>query len=192
MGLSRGDSYLLFRGLKGKLMLEWLAKFLGSFKIIATILPNEKGVLCRFGKYKRTYGPSIRFIFPFIDNLGIVTVAEQVEDLRCQSITTKDGKALLVSGKIRYRVTEPDLALFEVYDWDEALADEVLGVLATECMKRTFEECLDHLTLSREVEKTVRRQAKKWGLEVTGFTLTDMVVHRALRLEWNKALITSD
>jgi regulator of protease activity HflC (stomatin/prohibitin superfamily) len=173
-------------------MWELIVQLAGTMRIFRTVLPHEQGVICRRGKVKRTVGPSMVILCPFIDKIMVVCVAEQVEDLRAQSITTTDGKAILVSGKIRYKVSDTALALFEVYDWDAALADEALGVLATECMKRSFEECLDHLDLSNEVEKVVRRQAKKWGIEVTAFTLTDMVVHRAIRLEWNKSLVSSE
>jgi regulator of protease activity HflC (stomatin/prohibitin superfamily) len=173
-------------------MWEMVVQLIASLRVIRTVLPHEQGVVCRLGKVKRTVGPSVVWLWPIVDKILVMCVAEQVEDLRCQSITTTDGKSILVSGKLRYRVSDPELALFEVYDWDEALADEALGILATECMKRTFEECLNHTELAHEVEKAVRRQAKKWGIEVTGFTLTDMVIHRAIRLEWNKSLVTSD
>jgi regulator of protease activity HflC (stomatin/prohibitin superfamily) len=173
-------------------MWEMVVQLVASLRVLRTVLPNEQGVICRLGKVKRTVGPSMVWLFPIIDQILVMCVAEQVEDLRCQSITTIDGKSLLVSGKLRYRVSDPELAMFEVHDWDAALADEALGALATECMKRTFAECLNHQELANEVEKSVRRQAKKWGIDITGFTLTDMVIHRAIRLEWNKSLVPTD
>jgi regulator of protease activity HflC (stomatin/prohibitin superfamily) len=173
-------------------MWDWIAKAATSLRMIVLVLPGQRGVICRRGQVKEVREPSLSFVIPIIDDATVVCVAEQVEDLRTQSVTTADGKAIMVSGKIRYRVEDPVKALFDVYDWDAALADEALGVIATECMKRSFKECLNHLDLANEILKAVRRVAKKWGIEVTGFTFTDMVVHRALRLEWNKSLMSMD
>jgi regulator of protease activity HflC (stomatin/prohibitin superfamily) len=171
-------------------MLEGLVEVIKSLRIVTTIDPHQKGVWVRRGEIRETYGPSMRFMWPVIDDIHPIGVNEQVVDLRCQSITTKDGKAILVSGKLKYRVFDAELALFAVDDWDQSLANEALGIICTECMKRTFAECLNHEGTCNEIEKAVRRQAKKWGIEIIGFTLTDMVVHRALRLEWNKSFLS--
>ena len=173
-------------------MIELLVQFISSFRCLYTITPGQAGVLCRLGKFKRTLGPGLYFVTPFIDDFTIVPTAEQINDLRAQSITTSDGKSVLISGKIRYVVTDAAAAIHNVLNFDDSLADEALGLIATEGMKRTWIQCLSHEDLANEIEKDIRRTAKVWGISISGFTITDMVEHRVVRVEGNKQYLPDE
>ena len=60
---------------------------------IRTVNQRQKGLIERFGKYKKTANPGLHWIVPVIDNMRKVDITENMVDVDPQKIITKDHKS---------------------------------------------------------------------------------------------------
>ena len=58
---------------------------------IRTVRPTSRGLIERFGKYKRFANPGIVFLVPFIERLIRVNITETMVDAGLQEIITSDS-----------------------------------------------------------------------------------------------------
>jgi len=103
----------------------------------------------------------------------IVTVTQLV-NMTTQSLTTKDGKSLMVSGVIRYEVFDVKLALLAVHDYDKALPDEAEVAVSHFVTRNTAKQCFDLGQIEKDVEKRLKREAKKWGVLIQRFKINEI------------------
>ena len=67
----------------------------------------EKGLIERFGRYRKTVDPGLRFIIPFIERIQRVDMREQVVDVPPQEVITKDNVVVTVDAVVYYQATDP-------------------------------------------------------------------------------------
>src|SRR3989304_826992 len=84
-------------------------------KSIVTIRQAEKGIVERFGKYKETLDPGLRFLVPYVDSLRArVDMRETVLDIEPQAVITKDNVGVTVDAVVYYYVTDAKAVRYEV------------------------------------------------------------------------------
>jgi regulator of protease activity HflC (stomatin/prohibitin superfamily) len=122
---------------------------------------------------------------PVIDEIQSVTKVDQAVDLKNQSLLTRDGKNIVVSGTIRYHIDRPHKALLEVYDMDVTLSRVGLGVIADYVNTKTLAECTELEKLKAELMMKMCEIAKEWGIHVDEVYVTDIGTTFNLRLLTN-------
>ncbi len=90
----------------------------------ATIIHQaEKGLVERFGRFKETLDPGLRFIIPFMDTLRHrVDMRETVLDIEPQPVITKDNVTVTVDAVVYYYVTEAKAVKYEVANFYSAVS----------------------------------------------------------------------
>jgi len=122
-------------------------------------------------------------MWPVVGEIVVVEVKEQVLDLRSQSLTTKDNKAIAIGLSVAYSIHDPIRAVLEVQDWDESMAAEMLGVAGEYVLTKTFKELLSDSGLSKNVLDEIRKVATvRWGLKVLRVRRSDFSSCRSIRL----------
>lgn len=166
--------------------MEWLNKiFDGLLSLvphIVTIEPIEYGAKITGGSHYKIIGPGWYIIWPVIQNIIVMEVVTQVVDLLPQTIMTKDGTELVVSGGIRYRIADIEKALFNVQDVDKAISTLALGVIFDHVRTHTHEECSNVEAIKAELRRGLAEAASGWGLKIEKVYLTDFGRVRSLRL----------
>jgi len=82
---------------------------------ITVIHQSERGLVERFGRYKETLEPGLRFIVPFVDSLRArIDMRETVLDIEPQPVITRDNVTVTVDAVIYYYVTEAKSVVYEV------------------------------------------------------------------------------
>jgi len=76
-------------------------------KSVRLVQQSEQGLVEEFGRYKKTVGPGLRFIVPFIQNLQRVDMREQVVDVPPQEVITRDNVVVTVDAVVYYQATDP-------------------------------------------------------------------------------------
>jgi regulator of protease activity HflC (stomatin/prohibitin superfamily) len=163
-------------------LIKHLEKAVRILPRFMAVFPYERGVFLRMGKCKRTLEPGLYFCLPIIDEIQKLDVTPQVINLPNQSITTKDGKTLAVSGAIEYSISDPQKALLEVQNFDASLQNLSMGIIGQYIKQRTYEECIKLDGLEHQVIEGIRNRAIDWGLKVTKFWVTDLAQHHVYRL----------
>jgi regulator of protease activity HflC (stomatin/prohibitin superfamily) len=163
------------------------------FEIWSTLIPFEiieyydRGVKLRLGKPTMKAGkikilePGLHWKIPFVDVILSHRVVAKTMDLTEQSITTKDSKSVVVRSVLKYEVDDVATILLEVDSAEEAVKDMCQGILMDAMSERTWEECQGP-ELTKQVKEKIKVEAKKWGIRIKAFTLTDLSIMRSIRL----------
>ncbi|HEY8534325.1 MAG TPA: SPFH domain-containing protein [Micromonospora sp.] len=134
------------------------------------IVPQQRmDVVERLGKYKRTLGPGLNVLVPFIDSIRAkVDMREQVVSFAPQPVITSDNLVVSIDSVLYFRVIDPVRATYEIADFLEAIEQltvttlrNVIGSLDLERALTSREEINRHL--SGVLDETTGR----WGIKVT-------------------------
>ncbi len=146
-------------------------------KSIVVIRQAEKGLVERFGRYKETLDPGLRFLVPFVDTLRArVDLRENVLDIEPQAVITKDNVGVTVDAVVYYYVTDAKAVRYEVANFFVAV-----GKLAqTNLRNLVGNMSLDETLASRErinasLRTTLDEATDKWGVKVTRVEVKEIV-----------------
>ena len=140
---------------------------------IVLIEPDEEGLRISLGCHVRSLLPGWYVFLPLLQTCAKITVSTQIKDIREQSLTTKDGKNVIVGGAVQYRITDVRKALLNVMDFDSALQTLVLGTISTHVSNRDYDECRNIPDLENVLLKGTREVASGFGLKVARVFITD-------------------
>lgn len=138
-------------------------------KSIVTIRQAEKGIVERFGRYKETLDPGLRFLVPFADSLRArIDMRETVLDIEPQAVITKDNVGVTVDAVVFYYVTDAKAVRYEVANFYVAISK----LAQTNLRNLVGDMSLDETLASRErinssLRTTLDEATDKWGVKVT-------------------------
>ena len=166
--------------------MEWLRELiqrLTCFIPRPLILTDyEAGIRVTWGKWNKVIASGLFWYIPLFQKIIYMDVQTQVVDLRGQSVHTKDGKHIIVSGAMQYSIKDVYKAVFNVQDVDKSLETLALGVLLEYVNYRTLEECQEVNELKKEILKGIKEAAHGWGVKIERIYITDLDETRNLRL----------
>ena len=145
-----------------------IISFIALLSSVKIVNQSEKGIVLRLGKYQRTVGPGVNFIFPFIEELIKIDVRERVINVEPQKVITKDNVTVTVDAVIYYKVVDPVKAEFEVEDFDTAATT----LAQTNLRNLIGDKTLDETLVARDVINTNLRDVldeatQNWGVKIT-------------------------
>lgn len=165
-------------------LIDLLKESFEFFQFVQVLPEYEKGVLLRFGKFRRVVEPGVCWFWPFrIDILMTHPVMTDTQQLSEQSLTTKDGVSIVISGVITYTVSDVRLLILSVQGAREALIDSSMGIIGARVAQSTWDDVAGE-GFSSSVEREIRRRAKKYGIDVDQLQFVDLTKSRSLRV-WN-------
>lgn len=180
-------------------MLDKLIDLISAFweKILPWEVVNhyDRGVRLRLGRPQRVkikdkpeeewsvkiLEPDLHWKIPFIDDINTHMVKMTTMDLTEQTVTTKDNKSVVTRGVLKYDIEDVAKVLLETDGPAAAVADISMGIIKDSFAERTWEECKDP-EFPNKIAIKIRREAKKWGINVMMLTLTDLGEIRSIRL----------
>jgi len=158
--------------------------------------PDEAGVRITAkwpwkGVWVKDLGPGLYWYVPLFQHIEAIKVKTQVKDLRCQSVWTKDGHELAISGTIRYRVDNARWAILNVFDYDQNIQNTGLKIIFRFVAQRELGDLRNSLPdLEKEILAGLREASRGWGLKIEDVGLTDIGRTRNIRLLTNESLLT--
>ncbi|MGD9142965.1 MAG: SPFH domain-containing protein [Dehalococcoidia bacterium] len=138
-------------------------------KSVTIIHQAQKGIIERFGRYKETLEPGLRFIIPFMDSLvSRIDMRETVLDVEPQPVITNDNVTVTVDAVVYYYVTDAKAVRYEVANFYIAVSK----LAQTNLRNVIGEMSLDETLTSRErinaaLRLTLDEATDKWGVKVT-------------------------
>ena len=138
-------------------------------KSVTIIHQAEKGLVERFGRYKETLDPGLRFLIPYMDSLRArIDMRETVIDIEPQPVITRDNVTVTVDAVIYYYVTEAKAVRYEVANFYSAISK----LAQTNLRNVIGDMSLDETLTSRErinaaLRDTLDEATDKWGVKVT-------------------------
>ena len=130
----------------------------------------EEGIILQLGKFRRVVKPGIRLMCPFgIDQCKYETIVRQTSYLDPQSLTSKDGKPVTISGILVYVIDNIKKYLLDIDDAETDLQNMCYGVIS-DCVEST--DWLDIKT--KEFNKTVLKKCRYVSDNYCGVKLLDV------------------
>jgi len=160
---------------------EILAALWEKFIFYQIVNQTDSGVRLRLGKFKEVVSPGLHWKIPFVDEIIPHTTLWTTLSLNAQSLTTKDGKDVVIKGVIKYRILDIQTFLLEVWDAIDAISDMTQGIIFDIIKDKTWEE-LQTTDLKPIITRKAKNEAKRWGIEIETVTLSDLAKIRSIRL----------
>lgn len=163
-------------------ILDMLMGMAKNFQFWVLIYQYEKGVLLRFGRFVRVLEPGFHFCRPFhIDHVMVDNVVTRTVHLGAQSLTTKDGKTIVVSAIVTMRIEDVKRALLEVESIEHAMMDSCYAAVNNHVDSSTWEQ-LHGDEAFKSLTRSCKREGKRYGLEIERVQLADLAICRTYRM----------
>lgn len=143
---------------------------------IRKIDPDEGGIRTSPNVWKDTTVTELTsgwwIEWPILHNFEIIKTRTQVVDLRPQSVKTKCGQSIVVSGCLRYKVRTPRLAILNCLDYDKNVQTTALGIIFDYVSEHRLED-IKWNELKEAILAGVKTASRGWGLEIEEVKLSD-------------------
>ena len=160
-------------------LIEFLIK-LGKDVLLWVVIEEwNEAVLLRFGKFVKVLKPGIHFKIPFFDSVWETETITQSIDMNPQSITTADGKNIVVKAIIRFSVVDTKTYVMSIMKPHDVLVDTTQGMIREIIEERNWEDLVD---VEDELTQRIGEKLKEWGISIERITLTDLAEIQSIRL----------
>lgn len=160
-------------------ILQWSAKALLPFAII---FHYERGVLLRFGHFRRALEPGLHWCLPFrIDEIIYENVKPRTTHISGLSTTTKDGKSVGFDAIVTWSIADIEKALLEVNDIHDAITDACAGEIGTRMTEETWDAICSGAAWDK-LTTACRRRGKRWGINIEEVQLAGVSLVKNIRL----------
>ena len=134
---------------------------------VRIVRPFERGVVERLGKFRTTVGPGLRTMRPLVDTMHMIDMREQVLELTSTGVMTKDCVAVDVDAAVFYVPVQPEVLLYAVADFREALTMLSHTGVRTAVGELPVDEALTARTdIGMRLRTTIDDTSRTWGVEV--------------------------
>jgi regulator of protease activity HflC (stomatin/prohibitin superfamily) len=149
------------------LVFTGIAAFILAVTSVRVANQYERSVIFRLGKFDRTAGPGLYFIWPFIEWLTKLDLRTITADVEQQEGITRDNVPIKVDAVIWFRVVDPERAVMQVKAVSNAVVQVSLTTLRTVLGQHTLDEILKAQdTISEVMQKQIDSVTEPWGVKV--------------------------
>ena len=149
------------------LVLIAIAAIIVVIKSVRIANQYERSVVFRLGKFNRTAGPGLYFVWPFIEWLTKLDLRTITADVEQQEGITRDNVPIKVDTVVWYRIVDPERAVMEVRAIANAVEQVALTTLRTVLGQHTLDDILKAQdTISELMQKAIDSVTEPWGVKV--------------------------
>jgi regulator of protease activity HflC (stomatin/prohibitin superfamily) len=137
----------------------------------------ERGVVFRLGRLMEQRGPGLLVMIPSIDRLVRVSLRTVTLTVPPQEIITRDNVPARVTAVAYYRVVDPNRAVTEVENFQDATLQiaqttlrSILGVVDLDTLLSEREH------LNESLQQVIDTQTEPWGIKVTMVEIKDVEI----------------
>jgi regulator of protease activity HflC (stomatin/prohibitin superfamily) len=171
----------------GILFTVFVLKLVRMIRIVPT---KSEFIVERFGKYNRTLGAGLHFLWPFVEKVAYIQdLKEESINVPPQICFTKDNVQVEVDGVIYISVMDTRNASYGIMDYRFAATQLAMtttrSVVGTIDLDQTFEE---RNLINSKVVEVLDQVSKGWGIRVHRFEVKNIVPPRSVRESMEKQM----
>ena len=163
------------------------------FAGIHIIRPIQRGLVERFGKYKRFAHPGFNWIIPVIDRMIIINITETMVDAEPQEIITKDKLNARVDAQVYFKVRDSEQSVkdsqYNVNDYKSQIVNlarttlrNIIGTLSLN------ESNSERDKINKDLMATLIKETKNWGIDVVRTELKEIDPPKDVQETMNKVV----
>jgi len=142
----------------------------------------ERAVVFRLGKYSRTAGPGVYFLFPFIEWQTTLDIRTKTTSVEAQETITRDNVPIKINAVIWQRIVDPQRAVIEVANVDNAVVQVALTTLRSIIGQHTLDDVLkEQDTIAHEIETNTDTATEPWGVKVERVQMKNVEIPESMQ-----------
>jgi len=142
----------------------------------------DKVVTLRMGKFYKTRGPGLHFLFPIIDRAAdFVDTRIRVTDFSAEKTLTKDTVPVHVDALCFWMVWDAQKAILEVENFVEAITLSAQTALRDAIGRHHLASLLsEREELGQEIQQNLDNKTSPWGVSIMSIEITDIIIPQEL------------
>jgi regulator of protease activity HflC (stomatin/prohibitin superfamily) len=148
----------------------------------------EKGVVLRFGKFRRLSGPGFFMIFPIMDKVtSFIDQRVRATDFSAETTLTMDTVPVDVDAIAFWMVWDAEKAVLEVEKYEEAVTLSAQTALRNAIGRHSLADLLSERDrVGEEIQKILTEKTNPWGITVQAIEIRDIAIPKALEEAMSK------
>ena len=160
---------------------------------IRVIRPTSRGLVERFGRYKRLAMPGFNWIIPGIDRMIVVNITEVMVNAQPQEIITSDKLNAKVDAQVYFKVRNDEESIknsqYSVFDYQYQMVNlartTLRNIIGTLTLKSANSE---RGKINTELQKTMREETDNWGIQIVRTELKEIDPPRDVQETMNRVV----
>jgi regulator of protease activity HflC (stomatin/prohibitin superfamily) len=138
------------------------------FYSVRILREYERGVVFFLGRYQTVMGPGLIIIIPGIQQMVKIDMRTVVMDVPSQDVISRDNVSVKVNAVVYFRVIEPEKAIIEVEDFQQATSQLAQTTLRSVLGQHELDEMLSgREKLNKAIQELLDKQTDEWGIKVS-------------------------
>ena len=127
----------------------------------------ERAVVFTFGRFTAVKGPGLIIIIPFVQQIERVELRTIAMDVPSQDVISRDNVSVKVNAVLYYRVIDPERAIIQVENFQEATSQLAQTTLRAVLGKHELDDMLAQRDrLNNDIQSDLDKQTDAWGIKV--------------------------
>ncbi len=132
----------------------------------------ERGVVFTLGRFTGVKGPGLILIIPVVQQMERIDLRTRVFDVPPQDVISRDNVSVKVNAVVYYRVIDPERAIIQVEDFDQATSELAQTTLRSVVGQHELDQMLaEREQLNTDVQLILDKQTDAWGIKVSNVEL---------------------
>ena len=141
----------------------------------------ERAVVFLLGRFQAVRGPGLIIIIPVIQQTVRVDLRTRVFDVPPQDVITRDNVSVKVNAVLYFRVVEPQLAIIQVANFNEATSQLAQTTLRAILGRHELDELLaEREKLNRDIQTVLDQQTDAWGIKVSNVEIKHVDINETM------------
>jgi regulator of protease activity HflC (stomatin/prohibitin superfamily) len=160
---------------------------------VRIIRPTQRGLVERFGRYRRLAVPGFNWIIPVVDKMYRINITEMMVDAQPQEIITNDNLNARVDAQVYFKVKDDEESVknsqYRVFDYKYQIVNlartTLRNIIGTLSLKSANSE---RGKINTELQKTLRDETSHWGIEIVRTELKEIDPPKDVQETMNKVV----
>ena len=142
---------------------------------IRQVTEYERGILFRFGKFKKILNPGWNIVLPIIESYQKIDIRTKAVDVAEQDAITKDNVSIRINAVLYYKVFDASKAVIAVEHYQYAVSQLAQTTMRNAVGAVSLDELLSERDkISTEICKVIDEATDPWGIKVENVELKDI------------------
>jgi regulator of protease activity HflC (stomatin/prohibitin superfamily) len=160
---------------------------------VRIVRPTSRGLVERFGKYRRFGQPGFNWVIPGVERMFVINITENMIDAQPQEIITNDNLNARVDAQVYFKVRNDEESVknsqYKVFNYQYQIVNlartTLRNIIGTMTLKSANSE---RGKINSELQRTLRDETAHWGLEIVRTELKEIDPPRDVQETMNKVV----